>query len=194
MADDDDAADDDDSSVADDDDAADDDDSAGDDDDDSSAGDDDDSAAAWDCEPDTLLPTLVPCTLLSPTVLALDELAWNCPEGDYEFITQADWDDFLGSTCYAQPAVDPLAGFDWVTNSVVGTIQGSSGCDGYGGFHWVAWCTDGSFWFADWMVGCGECDGYYKEVHMVSIPAAVTPMGFTGCVPPDQVCDDPVDG
>jgi hypothetical protein len=192
--DDDDSGADDDDSATDDDDAVDDDDSATDDDDvaddDDSSGDDDDSAQAEECTPDFLLPSLAPCQPVVSTPLALDDLMGNCPEGAYEFVTQGDWDDFLGSTCYAQPAADPLAGFDWAAANVVGTIQGASGSDATGGFHWVAQCADGSLHFADWLVGCGDGDGYYREAHFVSVDPLFAPMAFTGCVPSAEACTD----
>ncbi len=195
------APDDDDSVVPDDDDVApDDDDSAQPDDDDvapdddDSSGDDDDSAQADMCSPDALLPAQAPCQPLASTVLALDDLAWNCPEGEYEFVTQADWDTFLVSTCGALLSVDPLDGFDWTTSNVVGAIQGSSGCDFAAGFHWIAQCADGSYHFADWMIGCGECDGYYMAAHFVQVDPLFTGFSYTGCVPEEDWCDDPVDG
>ena len=202
-ADDDDATDDDDSAaddddVADDDDAVDDDDSAMPDDDDAvdddDAADDDDSAAAAECAPDVVLPSLAPCQPVVSTPLALDDLAWNCPEGTYEFVTQGDWDTFLTSTCSVLLSVDPLAGFDWTTGNVVGAIRGASGCDGYGGFHWVAQCADGSLHFADWINGCGECDGYYVEAHFVQVDPLFAPMAFAQCIPFDEACEDPLDG
>ncbi|MBN93655.1 MAG: hypothetical protein CL928_06200 [Deltaproteobacteria bacterium] len=186
--------------VEDDDDPSDDDDSgAGDDDtaddepplgdDDTAAGDDDTS----DQEDDSALLACEPQALIDPSCVdaAYEELQLavglqSCPDGDYVFSSQSEWQDFYLNDCGL--TFDPFAAHDWSTRTLVAILRNATGCNPVGEVLWFVQCVDG-FHLGNAFLACGDCDTELFVSRFVSVSSAFVPVTVEACVPEKMSCD-----
>jgi len=163
----------------------------GDDDDSSPADDDDDDATvpSGDCSMEEIGGEF--CVEAGYTDLDLPALPWECPAGDFDFRSEADWESFLLDDCGGFGEDDPLQGFDWESWFVVGSIWEGGGCTSTQGFLWNAEC-DGYYVLASWFQPCGLCDMWMRTQAWVALPTWMDDWEIerVSCVPQEAQCDE----
>lgn len=157
-------------------------------DDDSAAGDDDlvgdDDSALEACEPEALLGSS--CVDVDYEELQLAVGLQSCPQGDYVFTSQSEWQKFYLDECGL--SFDPFASHDWATRALVAILRNEAGCNPVGGVLWFVQCVDG-FHLGNAFLACGDCDTQLFVARFVSVSSAFVPVAVESCVPADLTCD-----